>query len=166
MVCLWSAWGSLFLLPRFLIRLGSHSVLLSFAPPSVRLAVSCFLCYFSLGYILHVVLGPAFPRFDRLGLHGLFFSFSSCVGLVGSPSFSLLSHSVRGSPSSFCHSWSSLNLPSFALFCLSRISGSLRDGVLPLGRVHSILGLFRQKTYLQNKKHTLTCQGGDWLLQI
>ena len=26
--------------------------------------------------------------------------------------------------------------------------------------------LFRQNTYLQNKKHTLTCQGGDWLLQI
>ena len=28
------------------------------------------------------------------------------------------------------------------------------------------LCLFRQNTYLQNKKHTLTCQGGDWLLQI
>ena len=26
--------------------------------------------------------------------------------------------------------------------------------------------LFRQNTYLQNKKHMLTCQGGDWLLQI
>ena len=26
--------------------------------------------------------------------------------------------------------------------------------------------LFRQNTYLQNKKHTLTCQGGDWFLQI
>ena len=25
-------------------------------------------------------------------------------------------------------------------------------------------GLFRQNTYLQNKKHMLTCQGGDWLL--
>ena len=61
------------------------------------------------------------------------FSFSSCVGLVGSPSFSSLSHSVHGSPSSFCHSWSSLYLSSFALFCLGRISGSLRDGVLPLG---------------------------------
>ena len=24
--------------------------------------------------------------------------------------------------------------------------------------------LFRQNTYLQNKKHMLTCQGGDWLL--
>ena len=24
--------------------------------------------------------------------------------------------------------------------------------------------LFRQNTYLRNKKHTLTCQGGDWLL--
>ena len=24
--------------------------------------------------------------------------------------------------------------------------------------------LFRQNTYLWNKKHTLTCQGGDWLL--
>ena len=26
------------------------------------------------------------------------------------------------------------------------------------------LYLFRQNTYLQNKKHMLTCQGGDWLL--
>ena len=26
--------------------------------------------------------------------------------------------------------------------------------------------LFRQNTYLQNKKHTLTCQRWDWLLQI
>ena len=24
-------------------------------------------------------------------------------------------------------------------------------------------GLFRQNTYLWNKKHTLTCQGGNWL---
>ena len=29
-----------------------------------------------------------------------------------------------------------------------------------------ICQLFQQNTYLQNKKHTLTCQGGDWLLQI
>ena len=29
-----------------------------------------------------------------------------------------------------------------------------------------ILYLFRQNTYLQNKKHTLTCQRWDWLLQI
>ena len=26
------------------------------------------------------------------------------------------------------------------------------------------LNLFRQNTYLRNKKHTLTCQGGNWLL--
>ena len=28
-----------------------------------------------------------------------------------------------------------------------------------------IVDLFRQNTYLRNKKHTLTCQGGDWLLK-
>ena len=83
-VCLRSAWGSLFLLPRFLIPLGSHSVSLSFAPPFFRLAVSYFLCYFYLSYFLHVVSGPAFPRFYRLSLHGLF-----------SPSLAVLGWSAR-----------------------------------------------------------------------
>ena len=29
---------------------------------------------------------------------------------------------------------------------------------------HMDVKLFRQNTYLRNKKHTLTCQGGNWLL--
>ena len=82
--CPRSALGSLFLLPRFLIPLGSHSVYLSFAPPSFRLAVSCFFHYFSRGYLLHVVSGPAFPRYYRLSLHGLF-----------SPSLAVLGWSAR-----------------------------------------------------------------------
>ena len=82
--CLRSAWGSLFLLHRFLIPLGSHSVSLSFAPTSFRLAVSCFFRYFSVGCHLHVVSGPAFPRYYHLSLHGLF-----------SPSLAVLSWSVR-----------------------------------------------------------------------
>ena len=31
--------------------------------------------------------------------------------------------------------------------------------------VNDIEHLFRQNTYLRNKKHTLTCQRWDWLLQ-
>ena len=79
LICLQCAWGSLFLIP-----LGSHSISLSFTPPSFRLLVSCFLHYFSLGYLLHIVSGPAFPRFYRLGLHGLF-----------SPSLAVLGWSAR-----------------------------------------------------------------------
>ena len=32
-----------------------------------------------------------------------------------------------------------------------------------MGIINQNLHLFRQNTYLRNKKHTLTCQGGNWL---
>ena len=50
----------------------------------LRLSVSCFFRYFSLGCCLPVVSGPAFPRCYHLSLHGLF-----------SPSLAVLGWSVR-----------------------------------------------------------------------
>ena len=35
---------------------------------------------------------------------------------------------------------------------------------LPVSVASGSVSLFRQNTYLQNKKHTLTCQRWDWLL--
>ena len=40
------------------------------------------------------------------------------------------------------------------------------SGILDVVGISAKLSLFRQNTYLQNKKHTLTCQRWDWLLQI
>ena len=83
LICLQGAWGFLFLLPRFLIPLGSHSVSLSFAPPSFRLAVSCFF-----GYFLWVIFSTLLRGLSSLGLsprlHGLF-----------SPSLAVLGWSAR-----------------------------------------------------------------------
>ena len=114
LICLSSAWGSLFLLPRFLIPLGSPSVSLSFAPPSFRLrfrvsSVTSPWVIFSLFWGLR---SPGFIASVYMDCSLLL----CCVGLVSSLFLSSLSHSVRGSPSSLCHYWSSHPLSSFALF--------------------------------------------------
>ena len=109
-VCL----GSIFLLHGFLIPLSYHYVSFSLAPPYFGLAISCLFRYFlpwlssprCFGAFLPSVLSPQFAW--------AVLSFSCCVGFVGSPSLSTLSHSVCGSPSSFYPSCSSLHFYSFS----------------------------------------------------
>ena len=90
-----SSWFSFcFLVFRSSVLLSGGFVFLLLLLPGL-FSPRCF------GACLPSVLSPRFAWTD--------FSFSGCVGLVGSPFLSSLSHSVRGSPSSFCHSWSSLH---------------------------------------------------------
>ena len=51
-----------------------------------------------------------------------------------------------------------VRLPGMGCWCPFRVPQILC--FVPLQGCGRISGLFRQNTYLQNKKHTLTCQGG------
>ena len=109
-VCL----GFIFLLHGFLVLLRYHYVSFSLAPPYFGLAISCLFRYFLPWLSSRGCFGACLPSVLSPQFAWAVLSFSCCVGFVGSPSLSPLSHSVSGSPSSFYPSCSSLHFYSFS----------------------------------------------------
>ena len=129
-----------------------------FSPVSLLFLFLCLVCFFFfIFFLLSLFLSPPplLPPFYFLAI--FFFCFLGFVlFLCLAPSAFFSSASLSHFPSvsfSFC----------FFLCCLLFRFGCFSSSSW-LSSPSSTPSLFRQNTYLQNKKHTLTCQRWDWLL--